>query len=90
MITKTDVMDVLKTIKDPETELDIVELLLVNDVTVRADGKQVIVDMGFQRKTPGCKACVTLAWYIQSKIIRKIEDQVSALPGVESVEVLSN
>lgn len=90
MVTKEQVIDVLKTIKDPETNLDLLELLLVNDVTISDDGHTVTVDMGFQRRNPSCKACVVLAWYIQSKLIRKIEERVGALPGVEQVEVLSN
>ena len=90
MVTKEQVLEVLRTIKDPETEMNIVELLLVNDIQIQADGATVIVDMGFQRKNPDCKVCVTLAWYIQSKIIKKIETLVGQLPGVKTVEVLSN
>ena len=70
--------------------MNIVELLLVKDVRIENDGKRVVVDMGFQRKNPDCKACVTLAWYIQGKIIKKVEQIVGQLPGVEAVEVLSN
>lgn len=90
MVTKEQVVEVLRTIKDPETEINIVELLLVNDVRILPDGVTVVVDMGFQRKNPDCKACVPLAWYIQSKIIKKIETLVGQLPGVKTVEVLSN
>ena len=90
MVSKEQVVDVLKTITDPETDMNIVELRLVDDVRIEDDGKTVVVDMGFQRRNPDCKACVTLAWYIQGKIIRKIEEKVGQLPGVETVEVLSN
>lgn len=90
MVTQEQVVEALRTVKDPETEMNVVELFLVNDVRVEKDGKRVVVDMGFQRKNPDCKACVTLAWYIQGKIIKKIEQVVGQLPGVEAVEVLSN
>lgn len=90
MVTQEQVVEALRTVKDPETEMNVVELFLVNDVRIEAEGKRVIVDMGFQRKNPDCKACVTLAWYIQGKIIKKIEQVVGKLSGVEAVEVLSN
>ena len=90
MITKEQIVDILRTIKDPETEMNIVDLLLVDDIVIRDNGKTVVIDMGFQKKNPDCKACVPLAWYIQGKIIRKIEKYVGQLPGVETVEVLSN
>ncbi len=90
MVTQEQVVEALRTVKDPETEMNVVELFLVNDVQIEEEGKRVIIDMGFQRKNPDCQACVTLAWYIQGKIIKKIEQVVGRLPGVESVNVLSN
>ncbi|PID57556.1 hypothetical protein CSB45_06930 [candidate division KSB3 bacterium] len=90
MVTRKEILDLLRTIHDPETDMNIVELCLVNDVQIRDGGATVIVDMGFQRKNPDCKACIPLAWYIQGKIIQKIERAVSRLPGVGTVEVLSN
>ena len=90
MITTAQIVDVLRTITDPETEMDIVELLLVNDILIQDEGHKVVIDMGFQRKNPDCKACVPLAWYIQQKLIQKIENRIGQLAGVESVEVLSN
>ncbi|GAK61336.1 predicted metal-sulfur cluster biosynthetic enzyme [Candidatus Vecturithrix granuli] len=90
MVTQEQVVEALRTVKDPETEMNIVELFLVNDVQIEEEGKRIVVDMGFQRKNPDCKACVTLAWYIQGKIIKKIEQVVGQLPGVETVDVLSN
>ncbi len=90
MVTREQVMQALRQVRDPETNMDIVELLLVNDIRIEDDGKTVVVDMGFQRRNPDCKACVVLAWYIQNKIIQKIEKYVGQLPGVETVDVLSN
>lgn len=90
MTSRERVIEALQSVRDPETDLSIIELLLVNDVTVTENGKTVIVDMGFQRRNPDCKACKPLAWYIQGKIIKKIESVVGQLPGVEIVDVLSN
>jgi metal-sulfur cluster biosynthetic enzyme len=51
MVTQEQVVEALRTVKDPETEMNVVELFLVNDVRIEEDGKRVVVDWDFNVKT---------------------------------------
>lgn len=61
-----EVVEILKKVKDPETDTDIVSLGLVYGFTV--DGDNIDVWMDFQGNTPGCFFCKTLTWSIIEKI----------------------
>jgi metal-sulfur cluster biosynthetic enzyme len=69
-ITPDQVRMALRRVKDPELNLNIVDLGLVYDV--RVDGSVVTVDMSLT--SPGCPSGPEIMWDAQQ--------QVSAIPGV--------
>lgn len=76
MPTREDVIEILKTIEDPELFLDIWFLGLIYHVDVQENG-QVNVEMTFT--SPMCPA--------GPQLIGQIKERVSALNGVTGVEV---
>lgn len=90
MLTEKDVLETLKGVRDPETEMNIVELALVKDIILEEEGRAIKVSLAFSRATPNCPACGVLAWYVQARIARDVERTVKGLPGVERVTVLYN
>ena len=69
-VTPDQVRMALRRVKDPELNLNIVDLGLVYDV--RVDGSVVTVDMSLT--SPGCPSGPEIMWDAQQ--------QVSAIPGV--------
>jgi metal-sulfur cluster biosynthetic enzyme len=74
-VTKDAIVEVLKTIEDPELFLDIWFLGLIYNIAI--DDGQVVIDMTFT--SPMCPAGPQLKHEVQTK--------VSALPGVTSTVV---
>ena len=75
MLTKEEVMEVLKECYDPEIPVNIVDLGLIYDVKVK-DGK-VGIKMTFT--APGCPMCGT--------IIEDIKQKIKKIKGVKAVDV---
>jgi len=73
--TKEEIIDVLKTVEDPELFLDIWFLGLIYNIAI--DDGRVIIDMTFT--SPMCPAGPQLKHEVQSK--------VAALPGVREALV---
>lgn len=71
------IVEVLKTIYDPEIPVDVYELGLIYEV--RIDGEQhVTIDMTLT--SPNCPVAETLP--------KEVEDKVSAVEGVNSTKVV--
>lgn len=74
-ITEDQVKAVLRRVKDPELNLNIVDLGLI--YTIQVDGGKVVVDMSLT--SPGCPS--------GPEIMTSVEQQLRATPGVEEVAV---
>ncbi len=79
VIDRRSIMDVLRTIPDPEMPISIVDLGLIESVEVAPSGDQSAVRVVALPTFVGCPAL--------DMIRRDIEDRVGALLGVRSVEV---
>jgi metal-sulfur cluster biosynthetic enzyme len=75
-ITEDSVRLALRKVKDPELNLNIIDLGLVYTITVD-DGNKVIVDMSLT--SPGCPA--------GPQIMTDVERTIQAMPGVGKVVV---
>jgi len=75
-LTEDSVRLALRKVKDPELNLNIVDLGLVYTITVD-DGNKVIVDMSLT--SPGCPA--------GAQIMHDVERTIQALPGVGKVVI---
>ena len=74
-ITEDQVKSVLRRVKDPELNLNILDLGLI--YSIRVDGTKVSVDMSLT--SPGCPS--------GPEIMQEAEQQIRAMPGVEEVAV---
>lgn len=74
-LTVDQVKAALRRVKDPELNLNIVDLGLIYDINV--EGAEVSVDMSLT--SPGCPS--------GPEIMTDAEQQLRAMPGVESVAV---
>ena len=70
------VIEVLKTIFDPEIPVDIYELGLIYEVKISAEGK---VDIDMTLTSPNCPVAESLP--------QEVEDKVAEMEGVESAKV---
>ncbi|PJE64330.1 MAG: aromatic ring hydroxylase [Candidatus Ryanbacteria bacterium CG10_big_fil_rev_8_21_14_0_10_43_42] len=70
MITKEQVIEILKTIKDPELDLDVWTLGLIYDISV-TDGKDIYMIMTFT--TPLCPYGTEMAGTIKEKIVKNLK-----------------
>lgn len=75
IITKEQVIDRLRTVRDPELQKDLVTLEMVKDVVV--DGSKVSVHV--ELTTPACP--------LKDQIRADVEKAVRAIPGVQSVDL---
>ena len=70
------IIEVLKTIFDPEIPVDIYELGLIYEVKISAEG---IVDIDMTLTSPNCPVAESLP--------KEVEDKVAEMAGVESAKV---
>jgi len=75
-VTEEQVVDVLRTVYDPEIPVDIYEIGLIYGITIQPPGK-VVIQMTLT--SPGCPVAGSLPL--------EVEDKVLAIPGVTSVFV---
>ncbi|MDO8428567.1 MAG: metal-sulfur cluster assembly factor [Candidatus Diapherotrites archaeon] len=76
MISKEQVMDVLRTINDPELNLNLVELGLIYGVEV-SEQNEIIVKLTMT--TPFCPYA--------PQILKETEDKLKAMPEVKEVKL---
>ena len=74
-VTEKNVMDALKTVKDPELNLNLVVLGLVYDVDVQ----ETHVDARISLTSPMCP--------VAEQIVHMAEDAIRGVEGVESAKV---
>ncbi len=70
------VVEILKGVNDPETEVNIVDEGLLYGLTVNGDEVEVFLLMA--RSTPECHFCQMLAINVQNKILRDIVETLKA------------
>ncbi len=78
------IVEALRSVKDPEIGLDIVEEGLLYGITL--EGKKVQVFLFMARSTPECHACQMLAINVQRKILRGIIEILKE-EGFKRIEV---
>lgn len=75
LVTETQVLDALRKVMDPELHHDVVELGFIQEVEIVGD----YVHLDIQLTTPHCP--------FAERIVQQMKDAVSAVPGVQTVEV---
>ncbi len=75
MVTKEEVLDVLKTVSDPEIGVDIVNLGLVYNLEIDGD----VVNVRMTMTTP---ACPVTDW-----ILAEVQRRIEEIPGVKEANI---
>ena len=75
LVTETQVLDALRKVMDPELHHDVVELGFIQEVEIVGD----YVHLDIQLTTPHCP--------FAERIVQQMKEAVSAVPGVQTVEV---
>ena len=70
------IIDVLKTIHDPEIPVDVYELGLIYEVKINADGH---VEIEMTLTSPNCPVAESMP--------KEVEDKVAAIDGIASAKV---
>ncbi len=76
-VTRDRVFEALQPVQDPELRLGVVDLGLVYDAEIGAEGKDVTVKMTLT--SPGCP--------FGPMILSTVHEVVALIPGVENVKV---
>ena len=84
---KREVLELLKSVKNPFTEVDIVSEGLVSKVSIEEN--RVVVYLAFARNTPPGPVSSALAWPIQARIVRDIVD-IFQKAGIRKFEILDD
>lgn len=71
----------LKEVKDPETDINIVDEGLVYGFTIKNDTIKVFI--GIESATPVCNFCKALSWLTIDKITENIVNKIKELPFKE-------
>ena len=77
MLTKEEVLEALKPIKDPELNISIVDLGLIYDVDFENDGKKIFVQMTLT--SPGCP--------VGPQLMAAVHTKAASISGIEDAEV---
>ncbi len=75
--TEVGIIEVLKTVHDPEISANIYDLGLVYDINIRDDG---YVNIEMTLTAPGCP--------VAGEIITEVDNKVRAVEGVSDVNVM--
>ncbi|WP_297066093.1 iron-sulfur cluster assembly protein [Thermococcus sp.] len=84
---KIEILKLLKSVKNPFTDVDIVSEGLVSKVSIEEN--KVVIYLAFARNTPPGPVSSALAWPLQAKIVRDIID-VFQRAGIGKFEILDD
>jgi FeS assembly SUF system protein len=76
MVTKEQVIDVLKQVYDPEIPIDVVDLGLIYNINISEEGD---IDILMTLTAVGCP--------IGSYLVQKVEEELKKIEGVRNVNV---
>ena len=86
MPDKKQIINILKKIKEPESELSLYELKIVNFIDYEKDDKKLIISLDFNKRMPSCVGCKPIAWMLQKKIVEALKNEFSKFNEVSDVD----
>ncbi len=88
--TKEEILEILESVKDPESEMSVFDLGIVKHIDYRETTGTLVINVDFKRRNPSCVGCVPIAWLLQKKITEELSAKFLKYPGVKSVEYIDN
>ncbi len=86
--SKDEIVEILKEVKDPETEMSVFDLGLVKYADYVEEKRHLVVKCDFLRRNPSCVGCLPIAWMVQKKITDELSKRFMAYEDIDSVEFL--
>ncbi len=83
---KKDILEILKRVRDPETDMSVFDLGLVKSIDYNEQTGCLLINVDFKRRNPSCAGCVPIAWFVQKKITERLAFEFLKFEGVKSVE----
>jgi metal-sulfur cluster biosynthetic enzyme len=83
---RDDIIEILRSVKDPETGISVFELGLVRAVDYEEENSRIIVRVDFKRRLPDCAGCVPIAWSLQRAITDELSKRFLSYKGVNVVQ----
>ena len=83
---KEEIVSILKSIKDPETEISLFDLGLVKHIDFQESTEKMVINIDFRRRNPSCAGCIPIAWLVQKRITDELSSKLMEFSGVKSVE----
>jgi len=84
--SEKEIVEILRSVKDPESELSVFDLGLVKSVDYSEKNKTLIVKCDFLRRNPSCAGCLPIAWLVQKRITDELSEKFLEYDGIDSVE----
>ncbi len=84
--TKEEIVEILKKVKDPESEMSVFDLGLIKHVDYLEEKKTLIVSCDFLRRNPSCVGCLPIAWMVQKKITDDLSKEFLKYDDIDAVE----
>jgi len=81
------ILELLKSVKNPFTEMDIVSEGLLSKISVEEN--RVRIYLAFARNTPPGPVSSALAWPVQAKIVKEIVETLEK-NGIANLEILDD
>ena len=88
--TREEIISILKSVKDPESELSVFDLGIVKNIDYQESTGKMIVNVDFKRRNPSCIGCMPIAWMLQKKITEELSKRFLEYPEVKSVEYIDH
>lgn len=86
MLTKERIVELLKRIKDPETELCLHDLGVVKYIDYEPGRRKLIICLDTHRRTPSCLGCQPIAWMVQRRIEDDLRRELSGPYEITEIE----
>jgi|Deesub1362B_J571_1020462.scaffolds.fasta_scaffold33916_2 metal-sulfur cluster biosynthetic enzyme len=67
----SELLEKLRMIREPETGVNIVELGMIDRITVQNGVYEIHVNFAYLKSS--CKACIPISWMVVRSLVRKIE-----------------
>jgi metal-sulfur cluster biosynthetic enzyme len=83
---KNDIIQILKKIKDPETEMSIFDLGLIKNIDYKEKDKTLIINIALRSHMPSCKTCQFISLKIIDTITSNLEKEFLKYPAIEKIE----
>ena len=86
MIAKENIIEILKKIKDPESEQSLYDLQIVKHIDYKEEEKKLIITLDFNSRMPNCIGCKPIAWMLQKKIVEHLENEFFEFEEVKQID----